>query len=588
MKRSLEIIAFLLLSLALNAQVDFRAKLSQKEVQVGQRFQVEFSVNQDGRNFRAPSFQGFQVLSGPNFSVNTFRDNSGTRYKISYTYILQTRKEGEYAIDPAFIQIEGKTYRTEPVTVQVVKQKSKPQSRNRELIFLQAAVSDKSIYQGEPLFANYTLYYRTDVGQYQITSEPNYQDFYKEDVKLDEYNGKTEILDGQRYKVGDIRRLVLIPQKAGSYDLGSLDLKIPIRYATGTRDRFGFMRYATRTAELSADFPKLKVKPLPTKGRPQNFSGAVGQYKMDVDLSSTEINVDGSLSLKIRIEGKGNIKLCDLPEVEFPKVFEVFDPEIKEKSSVGRYGMQGFKEIEYLLVPRYGGSYKMEPIEFSYFDPKKGKYLRLQSEAFEITVKGGSGPANSSQSKSRLGSDNGESVDFINEDILFIKTKTKSWLKHDHQFLGSRLFWILILAPLIIALTLIGWWLRVKSELKNRDNLRVQRAGKAAKKNLQKAKKALSLGEAELFYQELETALYGFFSAKFNVGKSLLNKEFLSQALHKSEAPEEKIQEVIQLLEKCEMARFTGLKIDAAQQDYEHAMELLTEIDKHLWWGILF
>lgn len=561
------------------AQVQFRTKVSQREVQVGQRFQVEFTVNEEGDGFRAPSWRGFDVLNGPNYSVSTYMDNSGTRFQLSYSYTLRARKLGEFTIDPAFIKVKGKTYRTEPVKIKVVAQRSSAESRKRELIFLKAIVDKREVYQGEPIFAKYRMYYRVGVGQHQFTEEPEFQGFYKEEIDQNSIPSQREILDNIEYNAADLRKMVLIPQKEGLYDSESVELVLPIRYASGKRDYYGFPQYVNRDAELRAKFPSIKVKPLPTKGRPQNFSGAVGKYTMQTQISSQSVSTDGSISLKIRIEGKGNIKLADLPKVEFPSAFEVFDPEIKERSTVGSYGMRGFKEIEYLLVPRYSGTYKIEPIEFSFFNPKSGSYKRLSSEAFEITV---SGDAKAPLAGNSAGGDAQEEVDFINKDILFIKTTAGPWINPNQSFLGSRGFWILLSLPLILALGMIIWWLRLRSELENRDSLRIQRAGKAAKKKLRKAQLALKNGDAELFYQELETAVYGFFSAKFSTGISQMSKEFLQEELSKSTADLNQIEALMELLQKAEMARYTGLKMEAAEQDYQHAMELLTEIDKQL------
>ncbi len=582
MRSSLLIVVFSLLTQGLLAQVEFRTKVSQREVRVGQKFQVEFTVNQEGRGFRPPSFPGFEVLDGPNYAVNTFRDNRGTRFQLSYGYILRAKEVGEYTIDPAFIRVESKTYRTEPVKIKVVKKKSTAQSRNRERIFLKAIVSDNEVYEGEPIFAKYRLFYRVDLFQHQFTEEPDFQGFYKEEIEQNQIQRESEYLDGQQYYAADLRKLVIIPQKAGTYSPGNVALSAPIRYNTGQRDYFGFPIRNTKKVDLSESFPTIKVKPLPDKGRPQNFSGAVGQYKLNTEISTTELNTDGSISLKIRLEGKGNIKLADLPKVEFPSAFEVFDPEIKERSKVGAFGMEGYKEIEYLLVPRYSGTYKIDPVQFSYFDPRKKKYIRLESEPFEITVNGENGAAPAQRSAPRAANAEREAVDFINKDILFIKTQAGKWNKHGSSFLGSQLFWIILAAILLMAVGLILWWLRIRSELENRDSLRIQRAAKAARKKLRNAKKALKGEDPERFYQELEVAIYGFFSDKLNVGKSQMNKEFLEERLNTAAASKENIEALIKLLEKCEMARYTGLKIDAAAQDFEHAGELLTEIDKQL------
>lgn len=584
MRLQFYLLVFLLSLGEISAQVSFKAAVSRKEVTLGQRFQVEFSVNQEGQDFRPPSFQGFRVLGGPNTSVSTFMDNSGTRYNISYGYVLQANKVGEYTIDPAFINVDGKTYRTEAISIRVSEAKKSSQDGEPDLAFVKPIVTKSEVFLGEPIFAAYRLYYRKDmpIGAQNISAEPDFEGFYQQQVERDRIKEDLEYVNDIAYNAGNLREMVLIPQRIGSFEPGQLSVQMPVGIKTGRRDIWGYPITTTKNLNMSRSFPKITVKPLPEKGRPQNFSGAVGKFKLDASISASEINTDGSLRLQIRIEGTGNIKLVELPQVEFPSAFEVFDPEIKERSSVGSYGMQGYKQIEYLLVPRYKGTYKIGPVVFSYFDPKTEKYLRLESEVFEITVSGDAlAPSANSQGLSGTSVD-GENVDFINKDILFIKTEAKKWKGLNQQFLGSKAFYTWISLILLSALALIIWWWRKRSEFENRDALRVQRAGKMARKKLQKAQKALQGGSADSFYAELETAILGFFSDKLQVGVSVLNKEYLREKLQAAQCAPSDIDSILSLLSKSEMARFTGIKMEAASQDYEETRRVLTEIEKQL------
>jgi len=395
---------------------------------------------------------------------------------------------------------------------------------------------------------------------------------------------EVEYFDNLAYNAGNLREIVLIPQKLGDFNAGSIQINMPARVNTGRRDYYNRPLSTTKILELPASFPTIKVKPLPSKGRPQNFSGAVGKFKMSAEISDTEVNTDGSLNLRIRIEGRGNIKLVDLPKVEFPKAFEVFDPEIKESNSTSSSGMSGYKQINYLLVPRYKGSYTIEPITFSYFDPDREKYVRLESEAFEIKVdgQGSSMPYAQGQAADPIANANPEEVEFLNKDILFIKTKAQKWHQRADDFLHSGGFFGLIGLLLSLAGLAIFLWFRLRNEYANRDSLRVQRAGKLARKKLQKAEKALRAGAAETFYQELELAILGFFQDKLGKGLSSLSKEALREHMIEAECRTEDIDLVMELLAKSEMARFTGLKIDAAEQDFENAQQVLTEIEKQL------
>lgn len=579
MKRFIYILAILFMGSSLAAQVDFKVTANQTEVAVGQRFSVEFKINQQGDDFRAPSFQGLQILGGPNTSVSTYMDNSGTRYTLSYGYILKALKKGEYTIGPAFVKVEGRTYKTDPITIKVVDQ---PQGR-RDVpkdVFLKAYVSDPKVYQGEPIFANYRLYFRSEVYQHSFQEEPDFTGFYRENIEQNRIETEEEYIDGRRFYSADLRKMVLIPQKSGSFDPGNIAMSIPVRIQSRRRDIFGFPVSRTENRDLLASFPKIEVKPLPTKGRPTNFSGAVGQYDLSAEISETNIDTDGSITLKVKIEGRGNIKLAEIPQIEFPKAFEVFDPEIKERSSVGSFGMKGYKTVEYLLVPRYGGEYKIGPIEFTYFDPQKEKYIRKQSEEFVIKVSGGSLSPSEKQSGVISPGEN-EQVDFINKDILYIKTRA-SWKNKDGVFLGSGLFWGLLSLPFIIGFAAFFLWLQRRKESEQGDLLRVQRAAKVARKRLSKAQKALKASDPELFYQELESALWGYFEDRLKIPKSELSKDLLRSQLEEKNLKPELLDALFKTFEKSEMARFTGLKVEAAQQDFEETTSLITEIEKGL------
>tara|TARA_B100001115_G_scaffold115402_1_gene85723 strand:+ start:3615 stop:5369 length:1755 start_codon:yes stop_codon:yes gene_type:complete len=584
MKTWIYLIAFSLQLGWLPAQVSFRAEVDRTEVNQGQQFRVNFVINQEGRGFQAPSFEGFRVLGGPATSISSSIDNSGVRYSLTYTYLLKADQLGEHIIGPAKIQVKGKSYQTQNLKIKVVETKRTQSSSEPELAFIKPYANKTTVYVGEPLMVANRIYIRKQLqtGRFNFEETPKFEGFYKEQIQRNNLNEKLEYINNLAYITANIDEHVIIPQKPGSFDLGSATISLPVRVNTGKRDYFGFPLSTTKELSLQAHYPKITVKPLPDKGRPQNFSGAVGDFSIKSQVSSTEINMDGSISYTIRIEGKGNIKFVELPEIEFPSAFEVFDPEIKESSSVNARGMSGYKEIEYLLVPRYGGSYKIEPIVFNYFDPKQERYVQLETEAFEVSIKGGGQAAPRNSTSPLAGESTSDAVDFLNKDILFIKTKASNWHNPNEQFLGSGAFWGWFLSLVSLGLSLIAIWWRKKAEFTNRDSLRKQRAGKAALKKLRKAQAALKANDAELFYQELETAIIGFFSDKFDRGVSGLSKEYLQERLSKAQVLESDIKALLELLEKSEMARFTGLKLEAAAQDYDRAIEVLTEIEKQL------
>jgi hypothetical protein len=572
----------LLLSFTSLAQVSFTASVANEKIEQGQRFAVEFKVNQRGESFQAPDFNGFTVLGGPNTSVSTFMDNTGTRFNLTFSYILQAKSTGQFIIGPAYIKVDGETYRTQNLDVNVSKEtkNTREQPENKDLI-LKAIVSKQSVYQGEPIYTRYRLFFRTEIGQHSYREEPSFKGFYKEAINEKRIETSEESLNGQRYYAADLQKMVIIPQQSGELKPGAIVLNVPIRINSGRRDFFGFPITRLSNVELKADFPTITVKPLPTKGKPDDFSGAVGQYNFTVKLNNTAISTDESVTLRIELSGTGNIKLIDIPNPEFPQAFEVFDPEITERSNVGSYGMKGSKLIEYLLVPRYSGTYKIKPITFSFFNPKSASYQTISSESFAIEVKGDKLPIGSSGQVEMSGNEK-EEVGFISKKILFLKTDAGKWQKRSDQFWLSFSFWSWFTFLFALNLALYIFWIKKNKNRANPGAMREQKAAKKASKRLKNAKKALEQNRASEFYQELLAALWGYFSDKLKMPAHEQSRARLQELLAAKGISSATQQRLAKIIDQAEMASYTEATMVNAQSDYQEASALLTEIEGEL------
>lgn len=574
-------ILILLASQSLLAQVNFTASVSKNKVAVGDRLTVEFSVNQRGRNFKAPDFSGFRILSGPNTSMSTFMDNRGVRTSFSHSYILQPRNTGEITIGPAFITVEGETYQTKPLTISV--SESAPASGKpndaEDQVFIRALVSKKEVYQGEPIFARYKLYFRTEIGQPQLIEEPDFTGFYRENIEQGRIETRSEIIQGQRYTTGNIREMTLIPQRNGALSPGGLRLEVPTQVRTGRYDFFGRPINRTVPMVVSDNFPTIEVKPLPLAGQPASFTGGVGDFSFTASLSQDEITTDESLSLRIEIKGTGNIKLVGLPEIDFPQAFEVFDPEMSESFSVGAYGMRGRKTVEYLLVPRYNGTYKIGPIEFSFFNPETRRYEKRQSPEFQVVVSGGQ-IAPGGRAPEVAGSEEKEQVGYLNQDILFIKLKADSWQVVGSEFWFSWPFYLWLVAIVLASAVLFLLRRRQAQRRGNRQWREQQQAGKTARKRLTKARKALKNADADVFYQELSQALWDYLAHKFSLARHELQKDRIVKEMAKAGIDDQWQARVLQALDQAEMARFTQAGGANLAEDYRLTAELITAMEK--------
>ena len=198
---------------------------------------------------------------------------------------------------------------------------------------------------------------------------------------------------------------------------------------------------------VSAGNKTIYVKPLPEVGKPVDFAGAVGDFKLDVITSKKELDASESFQIKVTVKGNGNLKLFKLPKISLPSSLEVYEPEHKEQVKTNLSGMRGSISDSYTVVPEYKGKYPIPSISFSYFDLKTKSYKRLSSQ--EIVIDVINGPANNASGTSEGNAVNSakQRVVLNNDPFAFIKTKTEFISTKSTYFFKTNLFWSLLLVP---------------------------------------------------------------------------------------------------------------------------------------------
>ena len=589
MQKKLKIAVWLLMlwPLVAGAQVRFTANANKTEVGRSERFTVEFRLNADGDNFQQPPMNDFRILGGPNLSSSFHMINGKTTRRTSYSFVLSPRKTGTFTIGSATVEVKGKTYKTEPLKITVKKGSSRssdpndPRNIAARQSFFEPLVTKTELYQGEPLVTTYKVYYKSSIEMPEILEEPDFSGFYQDNIKLD-IRGKRDEYRGQSMKSAVLKRMVLIPQKSGSLDPGNIEMRIPTNVPTRQRDFFGRRVYKKVDNIVRKQFPRLRVKPLPETGKPASFNGAVGDYKVDVQLSKTDVSVDESITLKVTISGSGNLELFELPEPDFPRAFEAYDPKYSQNIQTGIYGMKGRKTYEYLLVPRYNGTYKIPPIVFSYFNPKTEAYETFRSQKLEVTVSGGTAAPGKRSSTPSMGSDEKQQVDYLEKDILFIKTQPGEWQQPGSRYWGSTRFWYTLGGIGLLWLAALVYYLAFFSRQRDQQDIRQGRAARVSRKRLARAKKEMEQGNREAFFEALAAALWGYFADKFKIAQSTLTKDAVREKLQSRKLDQELIDKVISLMESAELARFAAIDKSDLKEDYLRAAEILTQVEKEI------
>lgn len=589
MKLKLVFIFVFIMSVSfVQAQVSFVAKVSKKTLGINERLRVDFEMNEDGDNFVPPSFNGFNVVGGPNQSISNSWINGKRSYSKTYSYFLAPKSQGKFVINQATIEIDDQIYKTTPLNIVVTAAVTKPKDGNNadyvasENVHLVAEVSKTNPYLNEVITVVYKLYVSNDVSitrSWQEIDTPKFEDFWSQYI---EDKGKQQIFEGtykgKPYRYVILRKAVLYPQKTGELTIEPLTLDIPIDVQGNTRDIFGRRRMTRVNRTISAGKRTINVKPLPMEGKPDNFSGAVGNFNFNVTTNKSNLDANEALELKIRVEGTGNLKLFNLPTLNLPSSLEVYEPVRDNKVAVNIKGMNGFINDTYTVIPQYKGSYPIRPITFSYFDTASKSYKTLSSNEIIIQVENGPVPNQPNNVKENSSKEN--KISLANDQFKYIKTSTSLIPINRPVFFKTSLFWWLTGIPFLLIPIVILIGNTRRKRLSDVEGKRFRKATKLAKKYLSEAKK--NLGKQETFYEALERALHNYLRAKLDIVTSEFSKEKITTLLIERKVEENVVSDFVGLLKSCEFARYTPTSDVTIKQDYEKAVGVISNIDKQI------
>ena len=568
----------------LQAQVRFETKLSKTRLGVNERLRVTFEMNEDGDNFAPPSFEGFSVVGGPNQSVSNRWVNGVRSYSKSYSYFLTPQKQGVLTIGAASIEISGEVYTTSPQKVTVTKAVNNPNSPQAlanaiadQNLHLVAELSKSDPYLNEAVTIVYKLYFSSAISVSNVneTEQPKYADFWSHMLPIPKLVIKEGTYKGERYNYVTWRKTVLYPQKTGKLVIEPLTLNVSVDVPTNRRDFFGRIVYQKTPKSITAGKRILRVRPLPEIGKPSDFTGAVGDFDFSVQFNKTALKSTESLQATVKVSGRGNLGLFNLPQLEAPSALEVYAPEHDENIKTNLLGMQGSVSDVYTIVPQYQGKYPLPALTFSYFDPVRESYVRHEAPATVVDVYEGPQPQ-----AARPKATPRAFVNPADNYFDFIKLKTAFTPMNRAPFYGSSFFWTAVSLPGLLFLGLVLLRNRQANRPQDLRRERQRRANRLAKKYLGSAKNAMH--ENNLFYEALDRALHNYLKAKLAVETADIDKEKMAEMLTDKGAEATTINALIALLRKCEQARYAPVAQSQPKDDYNAALKTITLLDKEL------
>ena len=571
----------------LQAQVSFDAKVSKKRLGLNERLRIDFEMNENGDNFNPPPFKNFQIISGPQQAVSRSWVNGVQSFSKTYTYFLTPRSKGNFTIGQAEVTINGEIYKTSPIEIEVTNAVKKPNDPNNVEgqidgnIHLVAEVSNPNPYLNEGITIIYKLYFRNPISVSDVSEleTPSYGDFWSHLIKI----GRAEInmrgtFKGESYNEVVWRKAVLYPQKSGNLILEPLTLDLTLSLPSNRRDLFGRRILTQSQKTITTGEKVIKVKDLPKKNKPENFSGAVGKFDFDLILNKNALKASESFQAKIKVRGKGNLNLFNLPSINVPKTLEVYEPERNEKVKVTLSGIQGTVEDSYTIVPQFQGKYPIPSIEFNYFDPKLEAYKTLFSQ--ELIVDVYDGPTSGLPSVNNSLSKSKNSIVSNDSSFRFIKLDTKLQQKNQKIFWRSYLFWALLFIPIVLIIISILIKKYILNQTEDLTTRKQKRAQQLAKKYLSSAKKVIQ--DQAKFYEALERALHNYLKAKLKIETTELSKSKIQKLLNDKGIDKQISSEYVEVIENCERARYAPGSSINTKEDLEKSGELISKIDRQI------
>lgn len=618
-----------LLSAGTQAQVKVYATLSPDRIHKNEYVTYRFVIENGTaiKNIQLPNFKDFTVVSGPSEENGASMVNGRTTSYAALSFILQPKKIGKISLSEASVSVQNKTYKTAPVSVQVLSGagQSPPQAASPQMMpspfsahdpfaapevpkadfkdyilepneniadkvqqnmQLKLEVNKTSCYVGESILATYVLYSRLR-SESRLVKNPAFNGFSVIDLPVKEQSIGVGDIDGRKFNKYEIRKAQLYPLMAGNieFDQATLENKLKFIKAEAVNpngasiDWFDglFMQpdaVVVQTIKLNSKPLQITVKPLPEAGKPASFKGAVGNFKVDAMLQNDNFSTDELGELTVTISGDGNLQLVTAPEVKWIKNIEGFDAELTDNVNEQTVPVSGSKSFTFKFNVLQPGEYTLPGIAFSYFDPVAEVYKTANTQSIKFSVTKGTGVV----------ANNNKEIAALNNDTGF------------NKLFSNSSFWLSIAAFVLISILFFAYKSKnkketvipviVKETLPTERETALERklaASALAQQNpLQETEACLYKEDCKEFYEVLKTEMKTYLSLRLHVPESELSAKKVCDKLDEANVPNSICVDWEDLLQKVEWYLYTPYQPnDDRAEMYSKAQEVIQATNAH-------
>ena len=574
-KISICLIIFLAASVS-RAEVSVELKLDRSEMLLTDSVQMVVSVAGSRGSESRPVIQGLE-----DFDVKSTA--TASRYKIvnrkmssamDYTYFILPQNTGKFQIGPARVQIDDKTYTSNTVELRVVK-RAEGKAGDRGPLFLTAELSNDTVYVEEQAIYVLKLHVQRSVRIANLRLPEADNLIFKQITEGVEYSAT---IDGQNYQVYEIR-YSLLPSRTGIFTVDPAIMSLMVQNSRGNLSRSLFYDPFSsfsrgRPVSVTSKALQLTVRPLPEKGKPPDFSGLAGNFKMSSKLDPVTLKTGESATLTVTVSGKGNVNRIPDPEMPDMADVKIYADQPVLETTQDRDGLRGTKTMKWALVPEIEGSLEVPSITVSYFDTEKHAYNTLKSSSYTLAVLPGKKEKIAVSETNAVASiaDGAvkQTIQELGRDIFPVHTtmrdfKTSSRLQKEIWIFGAMLG-----LPIILYLgTLCGMRLRRNSRAGQSEAI----AKKAAREFYKRYHKG---GHAAA---ELLSMIREYLNNRFNLSYGALTSQEAARILTSKGVDAKTAEKLQNIMQGLENAEYTGRGMEAAAVDFD-LVPLIRRIEK--------
>ena len=538
---------------------------------------VKISANQQLGNIAPPKLQAlpeFNVSYGGSSSQYQFTGNQ-TSVSVTWTYVLRPKKVGQFTVSQIQISHGNKTYTTDPISIKVLAQSTKPsQSEPAQDTFtdafsssthkVEASVDNSRPYVNEQIIYTFRYLYTARIPSFNSPkyTRPSLRQFWT--TELERKRAQRQMIDGALYWIEEIR-VGLFPITAGRITIEPAKLSLPLSTGRGRPQSSNVL--ITNPVEVV-------VRPLPQGGKPTNFVGTVGQYRIHAQTDRQTIEAGDGFTLQVQVSGTGNIKTVPAPTVPTLPNMAIYDPQITDAIGVVDSKVRGSRTYEYVIIPSKEGDWTIPTIDYPYFDPKTENYQISRTVPITINVS-----PNPNGAVGTTPTTTPSDLHLLKQDIRYIKPDSLK-LSNQHLQPYKRIsFWVVQTLPIAVVLSV--WFYRQRQAKRDPKQLREQYAAKNALQIIEDAKKHPT-DEPAAFYGTLANGLYQYIGGIFDISPGGLNPELVRQRCEMAGFPESATAQIVDTLTQCDYVRFAPVAANPTDMEdtLNRARASINEIEK--------